>query len=118
MEFKVDPNAADVKKSLSEGKKYRIIYDRAACIGAAACVAVFDKRWEMASDNKANLKGGVEISKDTSERSSDVPPKPGFGDVWQLDIDDIEYEDLKTSGDVCPVNVIHLFKLETGEKVI
>ncbi len=102
MEFTVDPNAADVKKALADGKKYRIIYDRAACIGAAACVAVFDKRWEMVVDNKANLKGGVETSKD----------------VWQLDIDDSEYEDLKTSGDVCPVNVIHVFRLESGEKII
>ncbi len=118
MEFTVNSNAADVKKSLLEGKKYRIIYERTGCIGAAACVAVFDKRWEMAQDNKANLKGGVEISKDASERSSDVPPKPGFGDIWQLDIDDTEYEDLKTSGEVCPVNVIHVFKLETGEKII
>ena len=102
MEFKVDPNAADVKKALSDGKKYRIIYDRAGCIGAAACVAVFDKRWEMASDNKASLKGGAEKE----------------SGIWYLDIDDIEYEDLKTSGDVCPVNVIHVFKLETGEKII
>ena len=102
MEFTVDPNAIDVKKAVAEGKKYRIIYDRQACIGAAACVAVFDKRWEMVADNKANLKGGTETSKD----------------VWQLDIDDSEYEDLKTSGDVCPVNAIHVFKLETGEKII
>ncbi len=102
MEFKVDPNAADVKKALSEGKKYRIIYERNACIGAAACAAVFDKRWEMASDNKADLKGGAE---------------KGNG-IWQADIDDIEFEDVKTSGDVCPVNVIHVFKLETGEKII
>ncbi|MBI4095911.1 MAG: ferredoxin [DPANN group archaeon] len=102
MEFTVDPNTLDVKKALAAGKKYRVIYERPACIGAAACVAVFDKRWEMAQDNKANLKGGWKID----------------NDVWILDIDDLEYEDLKTSGEVCPVNVIHVFKLETGEKVI
>jgi len=102
MEFSVDPNAADVKKSLSEGKKYRIIYERTGCIGAAACVAVFDKRWEMASDNKASLKGSWKVD----------------GDVWVLDIDDTEFEDLKTSGEVCPVNVIHVFRLESGEKII
>ena len=102
MEFAVNPNAVDVKKALAEGKKYRIIYDRQACIGAAACIAVFDKRWEMAPDNKANLKGGWQVN----------------GDVWILDIDDLEFEDLKTSGEVCPVNVIHVFKLETGEKIV
>ena len=38
------------------GKKYLIEYDRDACIGAAACVAVQPDQWSIVDDGKADLK--------------------------------------------------------------
>lgn len=33
--------------------KYRIVYNREGCIGAAACIAVAPETWKMAADGKA-----------------------------------------------------------------
>ncbi len=38
--------------------KYKIIYDKVTCIGAASCVAVAPKFWELIGD-KAELKGST-----------------------------------------------------------
>ncbi|MBU0635599.1 ferredoxin [Candidatus Micrarchaeota archaeon] len=35
------------------GKKYKIVYNRDACIGAASCIAVAPKTWKMGNDGKA-----------------------------------------------------------------
>lgn len=34
--------------------RYKIIYDRNSCIGAAACIAVAPKTWKMGKDGKAD----------------------------------------------------------------
>ncbi len=38
--------------------KYKIIYDKVTCIGAASCVAVAPNFWELVGD-KAELKGAT-----------------------------------------------------------
>ena len=38
--------------------KYKISYSREGCIGAAACVAVNPKYYEMKDDGKVDLIGG------------------------------------------------------------
>ncbi|MBI4140690.1 ferredoxin, partial [Candidatus Woesearchaeota archaeon] len=38
-------------------KKYKIVFDRANCIGAAACTAAHPKRWAIVDDGKADLAG-------------------------------------------------------------
>ena len=80
--------------------RYRIIYDRDGCIGAAACAALDPERFEMNEDGKADLLKGNE-KKD--------------GD-WILEVD--ELGDALEAAEACPVNVIKIIDLETGEELI
>ena len=75
--------------------KYKVIYDRAGCIGAAACVGMDGKYWEMNSDGKADLKGSTE------ENGMHVKI-----------IDEADYSAAKDAADACPVAVIKVIKLE------
>jgi len=84
------------------GKKYIVKYDRENCIGAASCVAVQPNDWEIVDDGKADLK---QAQKDGN----------GF---WIKEIDESELAAYKESAEVCPVNVIHIYDKETGEKII
>ncbi|NJL44303.1 MAG: ferredoxin [Nitrosarchaeum sp.] len=72
--------------------KYRIEFDREACIGAAACAAVLPEVWEMQPDGKPVVK------------------IPEFGD------DKLE-ENLEAARS-CPVNVIHIINTETNERLV
>jgi len=81
--------------------KYKIIYERVGCIGAAVCVAVAPKYWELDQDSKANLLGGIKS-----------------GDVFELELDESDIEQMKQSAEGCPVNVIHIINLDTGQKII
>jgi len=82
--------------------KYVVEHDRPNCIGCSACAAVSPEFWEMADDGKSDIKTGK---------------VDGRG--WQvLEIDEGDYDKNKQAADVCPVNVIHLVKKDTGEKVI
>lgn len=82
------------------GKKFRVEYDRDGCIGAGVCAAVDEKHWEMASDGKADLKGG---KKDD--------------DIFVKEIDESGLEEMKAAAEGCPVNVIHIID-EKGKKLI
>ena len=81
--------------------KYRIIYDRDACIGAAACEDLDSDRFKISPDDgKANLKGGKE-------------DKPG------LFILDVNY--LGTSEEAakaCPVQAIKIKDLENNKDIM
>ena len=56
----------------------------------------------MNDDGKADLIGG-KVRKDG----------------WQeTEIDEKEIEEMKAAAEICPVNVIHIRKKETGEKII
>ncbi len=82
---------------------HRTEHDRENCIGCGACAAVCPKYWTMAADGKSTLIGA-------SKRDSDG---------WEvLDFPDEDYASMKQSADVCPVNVIHIVKKDTGEKII
>ena len=85
------------------GKKYRVEYDRDGCIGVAACVAVDSGNWKMSEDNKADLNDSVQDPKTR---------------LFVKYIDESELKKWKESAESCPVNVIHIINLETGEKVI
>lgn len=87
----------------SSGKKrYKVVYNRPDCIGAAACVAIDPKRWVMNEDGKADLISAKEV-------------KPG---IWELEIEAEALEINKDSAEGCPVAVIQIFDMETGEKLI
>jgi len=90
---------------MTDKKKYKIVYDRDNCIGAGSCTAVFAERWIMNNkDDKADLVGG------TWETS----PKR----VMILEFTQEELERFMESAQVCPVNVIHIIDLKTGEQLI
>ena len=84
--------------------KYVVEYDRPNCIGAGACTATSPKFWKMnyEKDGKADLIGG---------KTRD--------DGWEeLEIEEKDFEEMKAAAEICPVNVIHIKKKETGEKIV
>ncbi|NOZ81336.1 MAG: ferredoxin [DPANN group archaeon] len=82
---------------------YRIEHDRPNCIGCAACAAIAPDFWKMDDkDGKSDIVDGVKKPDGQEER-------------------DIEEQDLainKEAAESCPVNVIHLKDLKTGERII
>jgi len=72
-------------------KTYKIIFEREGCIGAGACVAAHPDNWEMAPDNKANVKH-VTFTEEELEKNMEAAR-------------------------VCPVNVIHI-EDDTGKRLI
>ncbi|RME53688.1 ferredoxin [Candidatus Woesearchaeota archaeon] len=72
--------------------KYKIEFDREACIGAAACAAVLPEVWEIQDDGKPIVK---------------IP-----------EFDDDALEANMEAAKACPVNVIHIVNKETGERLI
>mgnify|MGYP001590689673 CR=1 FL=1 len=84
--------------------KYRELLEMKGCIGAATCAAVHPERWKMINNNnKVTIIGGKKI--------------PGSEDE-EIIIDDSELEKFKQAAEVCPVNVIHIKNLDTGEEII
>jgi len=79
--------------------KYKIEFDREICIGALACTAVAEDFWPRAEDGKVDLTGAV---------FNDKTKK------WELIIDDADYEIIKDSADVCPVDAIKVIKMDEG----
>ncbi len=82
-------------------KKYKVIYERANCIGAAPCVFANPTDWVMADDGKATLKNGQ-----------------AKGANFERIIDETELVAMMSSAEVCPVNVIHIEDMETGKRLI
>ncbi|MEM3154951.1 MAG: ferredoxin [Candidatus Woesearchaeota archaeon] len=91
-------------------KKYRIVFDRKNCIGAAACAAVAPEFWVMKDDGKADLIGSKvdENGNQVLLVSENQLSKEGKN-VLAVN---------KDAAEVCPVQVIHIYDDETGEKII
>jgi ferredoxin len=69
-------------------KKYKVVFDRNLCIGAAACATAHPEGWEIdKEDGKANLVGG----------------KPMGPEKFELIIDESDYKKFLDSSEVCPV---------------
>jgi len=82
--------------------KYKVVYERNGCIGAAACAALLEERWKLSDmDGKANLVSGVET-------------KPG---VFEYEFTEEQLGKILESAEACPVNVIHIYD-EEGKKLI
>lgn len=81
--------------------KYKVVFDRSACIGAAACAASFPEAWVMQDDSKPDLVGAT-----------------GDREKQELIIDEKDLEKHLEAARVCPVLVIHIFNAETGEQLI
>ena len=87
------------------GKKYKIVYDRSLCIGAATCVAINSKSWVLDnSDNKADL--------------VDSKLREGTTEMFELEIDESTFDIEMEAAKGCPVNCIHIIDMETGEQLI
>ena len=84
---------------------YLIRYERSSCIGAAICAAVAPEYWSMDDDGKANL-ADADKNHDNSLQTREV------------ELDEAALMNLLESAKTCPVNVIHVFDKETGEKMI
>ena len=95
---------------MAKEKTYKVVFDRNACIGAAACAAVAPEFWEMKDDGKAELKGSKK-DKDGNEfiiiKESQMTDK--MKSALKLN---------KSAAEVCPVQVIHIFDAETNEKLV
>ena len=88
----------------NQKKKYKVVYERNNCIGVLTCSSFYPERWGInAQDAKADLIGGVEDQQQAG--------------VWTLEFTEEELEKFKASAEVCPVNVIHIYDIETGEKL-
>ena len=75
--------------------RYKIIYDREACIGALGCIGVSEELWEIKEDGKVDLRGAV-FNEETEK--------------WELVIDDGDLA--VASEDSCPVQAIKIEKIE------
>ncbi|MFH1916620.1 MAG: ferredoxin [Nanoarchaeota archaeon] len=76
--------------------KYRIEFDREACIGALVCNAIAPEYWLLSDDGKVDLKGAT-FNKETKK--------------WELIIDEEEFKLNDDAAYSCPVTVIKLIKL-------
>lgn len=68
----------------------------------AACAGVSPDFWTMNDDGKSDIVGGKKMDDGTEE----------------LDIQDKDFDTNMEAAQSCPVNVIHLVKKDTGEKII
>jgi ferredoxin len=109
----VDPTttAAPLRQTITvnhkdgQKKRYKIDYDREGCIGAAACVAAYPERWQLADDGKADIQGEGAKKNDDNTRQ-------------ELEFTEEEFQKMVDAAQACPVNVIHIIDVETGERLI
>ncbi len=87
---------------MAENKKYTLQHDKPNCIGCAACEAVAPDFWQMNEDGKSDIKGSKRL-----DDGSEV-----------LDIEEKDFQANKEAAESCPVNVIHIVKKGTKEKII
>lgn len=87
--------------------KFVIEHDRPNCIGCGACAAITPEYWIMDDDGKSDIKNSAAKKNEKGEIILET-----------LDIEETEFPKNKEAAESCPVNVIHLKKKETGEKII
>ena len=97
----MEQSQEQLQKQDSE-KKYILQHDRPNCIGCAACEAVAPDFWEMNGDGKSDIKNAKSLDNGWQEREIDVN----------------NLQENKDAADSCPVNVIHIVKRESGERLV
>ena len=80
--------------------KYKIIFDREACIGALACIVISPELWLLASDGKVDL-ADSKFNSETKKYELIVNIK-----------DKSKFEEIFNSEKHCPVVAIKLEKIE------
>ncbi len=84
-------------------KKYRIIFEKDKCIGAAACNSVSDSWLYNDKENKSNLLNG----KLNSENNT-----------YELEIDENNLIKEFDAARLCPVKAIHIEDIKTKRRLI
>lgn len=90
-----------LREHLKMAKKFRIEYDREACIGAFLCTESAKEFFKVGEDGKADLLN--------SEKK---------GNYWVIDFDEKNFEKVLEAAQLCPVNAIHIIDLEKDERII
>ena len=75
--------------------KYKVVFDREACIGALACIAARPELWKKANDGKVDL----------------VKGKKRKDGKYELLIDESQLKAHKESVNACPVAAIEIEKI-------
>lgn len=88
---------------MPELKKFKIVYDRSACIGAAVCAALDETNFEMNADGKADLT--------SSKRENGKWVKI-------VELDESKKKKLLEAAEGCPVAIIKVIDLETGKELV
>lgn len=79
--------------------RYKIIFDKEACIGVLACSAAAAKFW-LPKDNKVDLKDAT-YNKETKK--------------YELIIDEKDFAVNQEAAEVCPVEAIQITKIEDAK---
>ncbi|OGD85686.1 hypothetical protein A2Z23_02485 [Candidatus Curtissbacteria bacterium RBG_16_39_7] len=85
-------------------KKYKIIVDRILCIGAATCVALEPKVFQLDKENKAVLIDPKDSAKTHDEF------------VYEVN-GEFEKESILMAAKSCPTNAIIVIDEETGKQI-
>ena len=84
-------------------KRYKIIYKKSECIGAGACEFAFPEGWFY--------------DKDTSIATLKDPATEKTDEKETLIISEELFEKHLEAAQVCPVGIIEIFDMDTGERV-
>ncbi len=84
-------------------KQYQIIYRKKDCIGAGACEFAAPELWEY------ELGKSIATLRDPRAKKTD--------EQEELIIDEADLARHLEGAQVCPVNIIEIYDLETGEKI-
>ncbi len=75
--------------------KYKIIFDRKACIGSGACTSVCPENWELV------------------EKNGEFKAKPK-----KIEISEEEYVSNSEAAAICPVECIQIEKIKTKKRMV
>ena len=81
---------------------YKIVFDRAACVGSAVCVALNPEEWQLLEDGKSILLDSKQLDENTFEK----------------DFDDKELNNQFAVAHGCPPNAIHIVDKTTGKRLV
>jgi len=78
-------------------KKFKVVHIREDCIGCGACASVCPEYWDMDSEGKSKLKGGVKS--DGGETLGPIEEN---------------FDCNNEAAESCPVNCIHIFEIDSS----
>ena len=92
---KIQENIINMPHSNTYMAKYKVEHFKKDCISCGACAVINPDFWELDAEGMADLKGSTKV-----------------GDHFELEIDEKDKDSNQEAADVCPVNIIHVKKVE------